>query len=407
MTFTATNGDADRTVAQTSPQSSQTFSYDQAGRLTTVQDTYSSACTTRAYSFDTHSNRTSLTSYPAATGGACSTSTTPTVTNSTFDQADRLTNSGYVYDTLGRTTTVPAVDATGIASHATVTGDLTVGYYANDFARSESQGGVSLIDTVDPLQDRPSTTSDGATTTTYHYSDNGDSYTTSTTATTWTRVLLGPGGTLAATANQSGAVTLELPNLDGDIVATVADDPTATGVAAYNESTEYGAPRSAAGAFQTYGWKGAARRSSNGLGGTILMGARLYQPAIGRFASTDPVTGGSANAYDYANQDPVDQSDLDGMFPVNVNFHWTHVTVKLKWSATNAVANYGWVIVTAMAAAVLAITRDPAMALAIELGGGALVATAGYAANSGRCLEFDIGWWSNHTSHIKSYKCSH
>ena len=42
------------------------------------------------------------------------------------------------------------------------------------------------------------------------------------------------------------------------------------------------------------------------------MGARVYDPHIGRFLQTDPVYGGSANAYDYASQDPIDNVDLDG-----------------------------------------------------------------------------------------------
>jgi len=46
--------------------------------------------------------------------------------------------------------------------------------------------------------------------------------------------------------------------------------------------------------------------------GTTRMGVRLYDPALGRFLSVDSVEGGSANDYDYANQDCVNQYDLDG-----------------------------------------------------------------------------------------------
>jgi hypothetical protein len=42
------------------------------------------------------------------------------------------------------------------------------------------------------------------------------------------------------------------------------------------------------------------------------MGQRVYTPAVGRFLQTEPVTGGSANAYDYVNQDPINATDLMG-----------------------------------------------------------------------------------------------
>jgi RHS repeat-associated protein len=44
----------------------------------------------------------------------------------------------------------------------------------------------------------------------------------------------------------------------------------------------------------------------------IQMGARPYDPALGRFLSVDPVDGGALNNYDYAGQDPVNGYDLDG-----------------------------------------------------------------------------------------------
>jgi RHS repeat-associated protein len=44
----------------------------------------------------------------------------------------------------------------------------------------------------------------------------------------------------------------------------------------------------------------------------IEMGVRPYEPALGRFLAVDPVDGGSANEYDYADQDPVNSYDLHG-----------------------------------------------------------------------------------------------
>lgn len=44
-------------------------------------------------------------------------------------------------------------------------------------------------------------------------------------------------------------------------------------------------------------------------------------PSLGRFLSVDPVAGGSANAYDYANGDPSNEVDLDGNSPKEA-FDW-------------------------------------------------------------------------------------
>src|SRR5262245_1415720 len=50
------------------------------------------------------------------------------------------------------------------------------------------------------------------------------------------------------------------------------------------------------------------------------MGIRVYRPAAGRFLQVDPAgcgaaNRGSANAYDYARQDPINVFDLDGRLP--------------------------------------------------------------------------------------------
>ncbi|MGH8525682.1 MAG: RHS repeat-associated core domain-containing protein, partial [Gammaproteobacteria bacterium] len=42
------------------------------------------------------------------------------------------------------------------------------------------------------------------------------------------------------------------------------------------------------------------------------IGTRYYDPALGRFIQADPVRGGSANAYDYSFQDPINLADPSG-----------------------------------------------------------------------------------------------
>jgi RHS repeat-associated protein len=64
-----------------------------------------------------------------------------------------------------------------------------------------------------------------------------------------------------------------------------------------------------------YGYLGAKARSTELPSGTVEMGVRTYVPQLGRFLQVDPVSGGSANAYDYVNQDPLNAFDLDGTKP--------------------------------------------------------------------------------------------
>src|SRR6185369_7485233 len=106
---------------------------------------------------------------------------------------------------------------------------------------------------------------------------------------------------------------------------------TATSTTSYTESNEFGVPYFQASAYPRYGWLGAKQRSHDTLSGITLMGVRLYNPDSGRFDQTDPVPGGSANPYDYANQDPINQFDLTGQFSCRlchaVKKHWRGIAV--------------------------------------------------------------------------------
>jgi len=65
-------------------------------------------------------------------------------------------------------------------------------------------------------------------------------------------------------------------------------------------------------------WLGRHQRPTEtepGLEPIIEMGARQYSPRLGRFLETDPVTGGSANAYAYTFGDPNNTNDITGRCP--------------------------------------------------------------------------------------------
>lgn len=292
-----------------SQSGSQRYTYDGAGRLTKTADSVSGSCTTRQYTLDANSNRKKLESFPSDAGGGCSTGTTPVTKAASFDAADRITDSGYVYDAFGRTTTVPAADVTGGA-------DLSVGYHANDMVASLTQNGTTKTYGLDPRgRVRTINTTTGAGgfgTLVNHYTGGSDSPSWVAEGDgSWSRNITAFTG-LAAIERSNGSSQIKLTNLHGDIVATCDNSP-AAGIAAYHGYTEFGPAKAGSSDSGRYGWLGAHQRSSgDSLGGLILMGARLYNPTTGRFLQVDPLLGGSDNPYEYASQDPINNLDLDG-----------------------------------------------------------------------------------------------
>lgn len=319
LSFQETHDSQGRVATQNGPTSAQRYLYDRDSRLNLVADTVGSGttatCTTRVYTFDMNSNRTQLASYAdggGMSGGNCTTSTPSTNDNYGYDQADRISNTGYSYDLLGRTLTVPAQQAPGSGSKSGAAGNLTLGYFGNDMVNSETQGGRSRTFSIDPQQNRVLTTVDSGVSTTAHYIDNHDSPAWTSTGTSWSRNIRGLDGKLTAVQASDGTVSLQLTNMHGDVVATVADDSFASAPTTLYDYTEFGAPRQPATSIDVYGWLGGPQRSSDALGGLMIMGMRLYNPSIGRFLTIDPLSGSGPNAYDYAAQDPINQVDFSG-----------------------------------------------------------------------------------------------
>lgn len=309
-------------IAHSSDLSAQTYDYDKIGRLSSVKDTpQGQGCTTRSYSHDADSNRTALVTRQPGAGGACDTASTGATQTSSYDNADRLSNPGVVYDGFGRTTALPAAQSGG--------GTLATGYYANDLVRTQTQDGVTNTYDLDgALRQRSRTRSGaGAGSETYHYSDGSDSPAWTDQGfggASWTRNVEGIDGALTATQTSAGTITFGLANLHGDTIAETSANLTATAPTTTFETTEFGTPRQPTN--RKYGWLGAKQRRTELPSGVIQMGVRSYIPAIGRFTSVDPVAGGSANDYDYANQDPINNLDLDGK-RARYNWHYNKTLV--------------------------------------------------------------------------------
>jgi RHS repeat-associated protein len=168
-------------------------------------------------------------------------------------------------------------------------------------------------------------TDDSGLTATFYYADDSDnSVGVSNSDGTWSRNVTGIGGTLAAIQFSSGGVELELPDMQGSVGAQVDDSAGISFTDSVGAYRDFGLLDYDSGWNNPYGWKGAHLRSSNDIAGLTLMGQRLYNPGTGRFLQTDPVPGGSANNYDYANQDPINNNDYNGQRTNNANGHVCH-----------------------------------------------------------------------------------
>jgi RHS repeat-associated protein len=316
----------------TGPAGWELYGYDAAGRLATVWDQRAGQpCVQHGYDYDVDSNRTAAHAWPADPSGNCPPATTATDTTHTYDATDRLlpqgVDAGLAYDAFGRITTLPAPAAGGITT--------SIAYYLTDMVAGQTQASATRSWTLDPAARLRAAAASGAPTTTNHYDDptsDSPAWTDENTGAptlSATRYVAGLDGNLAATITHTGTTTTarwQLVNLHGDIVTSAADDPAlATPDGPTLDADEYGTPRGAT--TTRYGWLGGKQRSTDTLGGLVLMGVRLYDPILGRFLQVDPVPGGSANAYDYANQDPINAYDLDGRRWRWRRWHrpyWTH-----------------------------------------------------------------------------------
>jgi RHS repeat-associated protein len=304
----------DQTIDGTDPYpAGSNFVYDAAGRLIEARvpgHTYSYGYAATggcgvAQAAGMNTNRTSLSVDGGAAVAYC------------YDHADRLTSTtaaGYTgtigYDAHGNTTQVAGE---------------TRGYDAADRHLSTTKGSTTVSYTRDAT-DRIVARHDGTTTVKYAYSASGDTgdATLDNSGAVIERTISLPGGVLLT--KRAGGDVWSYPNIHGDIITTANATGVKQGPILPGQTVPetlhwgpYGEPLTAVpdnsdGAFD-HGWLGQHQRPLEheaGLVPTIEMGARQYDPTLGRFLEIDPVEGGSCNDYDYVCGDTINAFDLDG-----------------------------------------------------------------------------------------------
>ena len=284
-----------RISSKVSPGDTQTYGYDMAGRLSSVTDAGIAA----SYAYDGNTNR-------CASSTSCDGSYV-------YDAADRLLTSpfagSYAYDAHGNL--VSASPTSGAASAETIT------YDGNDHARTIDDGTNTTTDMLSTsgrvLREVVTVDSTSATVsdTTYSFGDGSfspvASWPTATpTAAATTTYVNDSEGNLVVT-DTGGAPKYDIANAHGDIIGTFSK----TGVfKAFPTTDVWGLGEKSTTPLDYLGAK--EKFATGGLLGLVRMGERLYAPALGRFLGVDPIEGGSANNYDYVNQDPINGSDLTG-----------------------------------------------------------------------------------------------
>ncbi len=277
-------------LSRISTLAKEEYAYDNAGRLVQVNETPAGkGCTSRIYAYDEYSNRTSLTTRKSETE-TCATSG-GTIENHTYDEANRLLDTGVEDETFGNGTKIPSADAGG--------SEITAGFYVDNQVASQTQNGETTKYSYDPAGRTEKTVSEGTTASTMinHYAGPGEAiaWTEEEGGKKWSRNIVDISGSLAAVQNNGETPTLQLHDLLGNIVATAAVSETETKLLTTYNPTEFGVQVNGAPPTK-YSWLGAGGLATEQASGAANPGGSSYVSQLGRPLQTQPVEAPGAYA---------------------------------------------------------------------------------------------------------------
>ncbi|NGO87070.1 sugar-binding protein [Streptomyces sp. 196(2019)] len=325
-----------------------TYRYDQAGNILSQRDVSRTGTDNQCYTYD-HLRR--LTEAWTAKTATCAAEPAavdlggpaPYWHSYTYDKAgNRLTEvrhdtGGDSAEDLKRTYaytppgTVAANQLTGVTT--TKGADTSTASYGYDEAgNTTSRPGQNL--TWD-AEGHVATVTEGGSTTSYLYDADGNRLITRTPSKTTlhlghTEIILDKGATTAKATRYMalGGGNQAIRNNDGTFAFTLGDHQGTAGLSvkaddlalSQRRNLPFGGNRGTdSGTWPgTKGFVGGI--DETGTTGLVHLGAREYDPAIGRFISVDPVLdvtdSQQMNGYNYANNSPVTLSDPDGLRPI-------------------------------------------------------------------------------------------
>ncbi|MDT9682396.1 RHS repeat-associated core domain-containing protein [Streptomyces sp. TRM76323] len=284
--------DTDKIRKRTVDGATTTYTYDTLGRLTKAVETKNGSTTAGwAYCYDKAGNRTA-----GSTGTSLPTCDDAQHTY-TYDDAGQLTaydgDSGFAYDGAGNETS--AAGPTGTRTNATWTPFTQLAAYTHSGTTTEQV--YAGTDNTQRL------TRDNTTFTNAAVGITGQSV--SGAATGFVRE---PSGTLIA-MRSGGSSQYYLTDAQNSVIGLVDTAGKRTAAYAYGP---YGEPRTHTGTQQPFRYTGAYLDPS----GLYKMGARYYDPHLGRFTQPDP-SGQENNPYLYATGDPVNNTDPTGLLSID------------------------------------------------------------------------------------------